>query len=70
MFDWRWDFTWEILPRLLVATGNTLLAAHDRGALLEVQPLDREAREALSPVVEDLLLVATDHVVEHHDPTG
>ncbi|MEW9804760.1 ectoine/hydroxyectoine ABC transporter permease subunit EhuD [Mesorhizobium marinum] len=27
MFDWRWDFTWEILPRLLVATGNTLLAA-------------------------------------------
>ncbi|SOC15449.1 ectoine/hydroxyectoine ABC transporter permease subunit EhuD [Stappia indica] len=27
MFDWRWDFTFEILPRLLVATGNTLLAA-------------------------------------------
>ncbi len=27
MFDWRWDFTWEILPRLLVATGNTLMAA-------------------------------------------
>ncbi len=27
MFDWRWDFTWEILPRLLMATGNTLLAA-------------------------------------------
>ncbi|WP_028033892.1 ectoine/hydroxyectoine ABC transporter permease subunit EhuD [Chelativorans sp. J32] len=27
MFDWRWDFTWEILPRLLAATGNTLLAA-------------------------------------------
>lgn len=27
MLDWRWDFTWEILPRLLVATGNTLLAA-------------------------------------------
>lgn len=27
MFDWRWDFTWEILPRLLLATGNTLLAA-------------------------------------------
>ena len=27
MFDWRWDFTWEILPRLVVATGNTLLAA-------------------------------------------
>jgi polar amino acid transport system permease protein len=26
-FDWRWDFTWEILPRLIVATGNTLLAA-------------------------------------------
>src|SRR5690606_3705182 len=27
MLDLRWDFTWEILPRLLVATGNTLLAA-------------------------------------------
>lgn len=27
MLDWRWDFTWDILPRLLVATGNTLLAA-------------------------------------------
>ena len=27
MFDWKWDFTFEILPRLLVATGNTLLAA-------------------------------------------
>ncbi len=27
MFDWRWDFAWEILPRLLQATGNTLLAA-------------------------------------------
>jgi len=27
MFDWRWDFTIEILPRLIVATGNTLLAA-------------------------------------------
>lgn len=27
MLDWRWDFTWQILPRLLVATGNTLLAA-------------------------------------------
>jgi polar amino acid transport system permease protein len=27
MFDWQWDFTWEILPRLIMATGNTLLAA-------------------------------------------
>lgn len=27
MFDWRWDFTIDILPRLLVATGNTLMAA-------------------------------------------
>lgn len=27
MFDWRWDFTWEILPRLIVATGNTMAAA-------------------------------------------
>lgn len=27
MFDWKWDFTWEILPRLVEATGNTLIAA-------------------------------------------
>jgi len=27
MFDWKWDFVWEILPRLLHATGNTLIAA-------------------------------------------
>lgn len=27
MFDWRWDFTWAILPRLLEATLNTLIAA-------------------------------------------
>jgi len=27
MFDWQWDFTWEILPRLIMATGNTLAAA-------------------------------------------
>src|SRR5690606_34157202 len=26
-FDWNWEFTWEILPRLLSATVNTLLAA-------------------------------------------
>lgn len=26
-FNWRWDFTWEILPRLLGATLNTLIAA-------------------------------------------
>lgn len=27
MLDWNWQFTWDILPRLIVATGNTLLAA-------------------------------------------
>ena len=27
MFDWRWDFTLEILPRLLWATLSTLMAA-------------------------------------------
>lgn len=27
MLNWQWDFTWEILPRLIAATGNTLLAA-------------------------------------------
>jgi len=26
-FDWKWDFTWQILPRLLDAAMNTLLAA-------------------------------------------
>ncbi|SDF25638.1 polar amino acid transport system permease protein [Celeribacter baekdonensis] len=26
-FHWKWDFTWEILPRLLEATLNTLIAA-------------------------------------------
>jgi polar amino acid transport system permease protein len=26
-FDWNWEFTWEILPRLLRATVNTLLAS-------------------------------------------
>ena len=25
--EWRWEFAWEILPRMLWATGNTLLAA-------------------------------------------
>ncbi|MGD9878136.1 ectoine/hydroxyectoine ABC transporter permease subunit EhuD [Desulfococcus sp.] len=27
MFDWKWDFTIQILPRLLEATLNTLMAA-------------------------------------------
>ena len=27
MFEWKWDFTFEILPRMLVAAVNTLLAA-------------------------------------------
>ena len=27
MFDWKWDFVIEILPRLVQATGNTLIAA-------------------------------------------
>lgn len=27
MFDWKWDFTLQILPRLIEATGNTLIAA-------------------------------------------
>lgn len=26
-FHWRWDFTWEILPRLMWATLNTLMAS-------------------------------------------
>jgi polar amino acid transport system permease protein len=27
MFDWKWNFVWDILPRMLWATGNTLIAA-------------------------------------------
>src|SRR5690554_3355241 len=27
MLDWKLDFTWEILPRLAAAAGNTMLAA-------------------------------------------
>jgi polar amino acid transport system permease protein len=27
MLDWKWEFTWTILPRLLEATGKTVLAA-------------------------------------------
>jgi polar amino acid transport system permease protein len=27
MFEWKWDFVWEITPRLIDATGNTLIAA-------------------------------------------
>ncbi|NWN83987.1 MAG: ectoine/hydroxyectoine ABC transporter permease subunit EhuD [Halomonas sp.] len=27
MLDWKLDFTWEILPRLIAAAGNTLIAA-------------------------------------------
>ena len=27
MFDWQWGFVWEITPRLIEATGNTILAA-------------------------------------------
>lgn len=27
MFDWRWEFVWQITPRLVEATGRTILAA-------------------------------------------
>ncbi len=27
MLEWKWDFTWTILPRLIEATGKTVLAA-------------------------------------------
>lgn len=27
MFEWKWDFAWEITPRMIEATGNTLIAA-------------------------------------------
>ena len=27
MLEWKWEFTWEILPRLIEAAGNTMIAA-------------------------------------------
>ena len=63
MFDWRWDFTIEILPRLLGATVNTLMAAGLGYAIAIVvglvfalaqrtpfKPLTRVVREAVEVI--------------------
>ncbi|HTV70161.1 MAG TPA: ectoine/hydroxyectoine ABC transporter permease subunit EhuD [Rhizobiaceae bacterium] len=60
MFDWRWDFTWEILPRLLVATGNTILAAVLGYAIAVVLGLvlalaQRTPSRALTAVVREIV---------------
>lgn len=49
MLDWRWDFTWQILPRLLVATGNTLLAALLGYAIAVVLGLGLSITQRTSP---------------------
>jgi len=60
MLDWRWDFTWEILPRLIVATGNTLLAAGLGYAIAVVLGLvlaiaQRTPSQALTFVVREVV---------------
>ncbi|MCO5160244.1 MAG: ectoine/hydroxyectoine ABC transporter permease subunit EhuD [Mesorhizobium sp.] len=60
MFDWRWDFTWDILPRLILATGNTLLAAGLGYAIAVVLGLvlalaQRTPSQALTLVVREVI---------------
>ncbi|MGR3624045.1 ectoine/hydroxyectoine ABC transporter permease subunit EhuD [Pseudophaeobacter sp.] len=60
MFDWKWEFAWEILPRLVVATGNTLLAAGAGYAIALVLGLflaiaQRSPSRALTFVVRELV---------------
>ncbi len=60
MFDWKWEFAWEILPRLVVATGNTLLAAGAGYAIALVLGLvlaiaQRSHSRALTFVVRELV---------------
>ncbi|OWK21355.1 hypothetical protein AJ88_11015, partial [Mesorhizobium amorphae CCBAU 01583] len=59
-FDWRWDFTWEILPQLLWATLNTLIAAGVGYAIALVAGLllalaQRTRWPALTFVVRELI---------------
>jgi polar amino acid transport system permease protein len=60
MFDWRWDFTFDILPRLLVATGNTLMAAGFGYAIAVVLGLilalaQRTPSRALTMIVREMV---------------
>lgn len=59
-FDWKWDFTWEILPRLLAATVNTLIAAGAGYAIAVVLGLvlalaQRTPWKALTLVVREFI---------------
>ena len=59
-FDWRWDYTWEIIPRLLEATLNTLIAAGAGYAIALVFGLflalaQRSKSRILTFVVRELL---------------
>jgi polar amino acid transport system permease protein len=60
MLQWNWEFTWDILPRLLVATGNTLLAAFLGYAIAVVLGLvlalaQRTPSAALTAVVREVV---------------
>lgn len=60
IFDWRWDFTWRILPRLLEATVNTLIAAGLGYAIavvlgLVLALLQRTPSRSLTWVVRELI---------------
>ncbi|HQU66870.1 MAG TPA: ectoine/hydroxyectoine ABC transporter permease subunit EhuD [Albidovulum sp.] len=59
-FDWKWDFTWEILPRLLAATVNTLIAAGAGYAIAVILGLvlalaQRTPRKALTLIVREFV---------------
>jgi polar amino acid transport system permease protein len=59
-FHWRWDFTWEILPRLLWATVNTLLAAGIGYAIalvlgLAFALLQRTPSKALTRITREII---------------
>lgn len=60
MFDWRWDFTFEILPRLGLATLNTLAAAGIGYAIAVVLGLvlvlaQRTPSRSLTMVIRELV---------------
>ncbi|HUF88109.1 MAG TPA: ectoine/hydroxyectoine ABC transporter permease subunit EhuD [Thermohalobaculum sp.] len=62
MFDWRWDFTFRILPALIDGTINTLIAAGGGYAIAVVLGLvfalaQRTPVPGLRPVVRELVEV-------------
>ena len=69
MFDWRWDFTFDILPRLLVATGNTLMAAGFGYAIAVVLGLilalaQRTPSRVLTMIVRELVAEADAELIQ------